>query len=146
MSIRLLLSHNYNIAETVAPLLSGDEFCNLLVVHLPSDWVIKSVSHPHWRCEVHAEGSPAIIGEALINAVVAYRTEQLQQALSYSVLALGGLKNTPAPSSAPNALQKGDWGVDVIETPDAETFLQTLGWETLIAGRPEQEIFKVVLG
>ncbi|MEO1403010.1 MAG: DUF2656 family protein [Cyanobacteria bacterium J06635_1] len=144
MPIRLLLSHNYSIAETLAPPLSAGAFCALFAAQLPSDWVVKPVDHPHWRCEVKAEGNPAEIGDALVKALVNHRTQQLGQALPYGVLALGGLKNTPATSSNPNALQPGDWGVDVVETPDADAFLQTLGWDALIAGRPQQEIFKAV--
>lgn len=146
MPTRLLLSHNYSITETLAPPLSAEAFCELFAVQLSSDWTVKPVSHPHWRCEVQAEGSPADIGNALVKALVDYRTQQLGQALSYDVLALGGLKNTPATSSNPSALQAGDWGVDVVETPEAEAFLKNLGWESMIAGRPEPEIFKAVSG
>lgn len=143
MSVRLLLSHNYNLTAAEAPPLSPEEFATAFA-EASDSWQVRAIAHPHWRCEVIAEGKPQDLGPALASALATYRQKQLGRAPGYPVLALGGLKTTPATSSDPSALQPGDWGVDVVETPDAESFLAALGWEKLIAGRPETEIFQAI--
>ena len=143
---RLLLSHNHNIPDTVAPSLSIPEFCRAFTQILPpSDgWSINPLSHPHWRCALTTDRSAQQAGEALVNALVNYRQVQTQTSLTYSVLALGGLKTTPPSSDHPHALQPGEWGVDIVETPTVEEFLASINWDTLSASRPATDVFKVV--
>ena len=50
---------------------------------------------------------------------------------------------TPPTSSAPDALQPGEWGVDVVETADGNTFLQAIAWEATIASKSADSVFKV---
>ena len=61
------------------------------------------------------------------------------------ILILGGIKTTPPTSDSPDALQIGDWGVDVVETLVGETFLKGIAWETTIASKSLDTIFKVEL-
>ncbi|NEP15836.1 MAG: DUF2656 domain-containing protein [Leptolyngbya sp. SIO4C1] len=140
MATRFLLSHNYSIAESVAPPLSAAEFCEVFAKGQP-DWTVRSLSHPHWRCEVLAEADPAQVGEALAKTLRDYRSQQRSR--PYTILALGGRKTTPAAGSG--GLQPGDWGVDVVEALDADEFLQTIGWQSLTADRSAADMFKTVL-
>jgi hypothetical protein len=59
------------------------------------------------------------------------------------ILILAGLKNTPPLSSDGDALQTGEWGVDVVETQSAESFLMAMGWEDKTAGKSIEDVFKV---
>lgn len=137
--MRFLLSHNYSITLDLAPPLSVEDFCSAFATALSADRV-QALSHPHWRCEIITDRAPDTIAPALAQALAAYRKTQLNAPICYQILALGGLKTTPATS--PAALQPGEWGVDIVETPDADAFLAALGWEQLIAGKPATDIFQ----
>ncbi|MCY7283047.1 MAG: DUF2656 domain-containing protein [Cyanobacteria bacterium CAN_BIN43] len=54
------------------------------------------------------------------------------------------IKTTPATSDSLDALQPGNWGVDVVETTSAAKFLEAIAWETTVAQKPGESIFKVV--
>jgi hypothetical protein len=147
-AMRFLLSHNYSITPDIAPPLTVEAFCQVFAVALKAAQV-KALNHPHWRCEIviddmidHA-ADPQTIGESLAAALAAYRKTQLNGVVSHQILALGGLKTTPATSASPEALQPGEWGVDMVETIDATAFLDALGWEKLIADKPATDIFQV---
>ncbi|WP_396231836.1 DUF2656 family protein, partial [Geminocystis sp. GBBB08] len=45
---RFLLSHNYNISEDIAPLLSREEFCKIFKENSSHNWEVNQVEHPHW--------------------------------------------------------------------------------------------------
>jgi Protein of unknown function (DUF2656) len=142
-AMRFLLSHNYSITPEIALPLTVEAFCQVFVGLKAAQ--VKALNHPHWRCEIlidHA-ADPQTIGESLAAALVTYRKTQLQGVVSHQILALGGLKTTPATSTSPEALQPGEWGVDMVETIDADAFLAALGWEKLIADKPATEIFQV---
>ena len=143
---RLLLSHNHNIPDTLAPALSNDQFCEAFAATLtPADgWTVTSIPHPHWQCAVTTDKPTSEVGPALVKALIAYRQTQLQADPTYKVLALGGLKTSPPTSDSPHALQPGEWGVDIVETIDAEAFLAEINWDTLSAARPADGIFKVI--
>ncbi|MEO0947131.1 MAG: DUF2656 family protein [Cyanobacteria bacterium J06641_5] len=144
MPTRLLLSHNYSISTNEAPALGPGDFATVFAT-AAEDWQVRAVEHPHWRCEILTPGDdPQALGMALAQALATHRRQQLGRELTYLVLALGGLKATPATSTSPNALQQGDWGVDIVETLDVPAFLKTIEWENLIAGRPETEIFQAI--
>lgn len=144
MPTRFLLSHNYNLAAAEVPPLSPDEFVAAFATAADT-WQVRPVTHPHWRCEVMAADNPQEVGPALARALATYRQQNLGRELDYTVMALGGVKATPATSADTNALQQGDWGVDMVETPAADPFLEALGWQQLIAGRPETEIFQAIV-
>ena len=143
---RLLLSHNHNIPDTLAPALSNEQFCEAFAAALtPAEgWTVTSIPHPHWQCAVTTDKPASEVGAALVNALSAYRQSQLNAAPTYKILALGGLKTSPPTSDSPHALQPGEWGVDVVETVDADAFLAEINWDALSAARPADGIFKVV--
>jgi hypothetical protein len=144
--MRYLLSHNHNIPATVAPALTPAEFSAVfetyLVAHL-GDAIVQPLDHPHWRCAVATTATLETVGQALGAALKQARSAQQNGPIDYPILALGGLKTTPATAPPPNGLQPGEWGVDVVETLDAEAFLADLGWDTLIAGRSADELFQI---
>jgi hypothetical protein len=59
------------------------------------------------------------------------------------ILVLGGIKTSTAINFTPDSLQPGEWGVDVVETAEAEKLLDRIGWENTIASKPTNSIFKV---
>ncbi|ERN41962.1 protein of unknown function (DUF2656) [Rubidibacter lacunae KORDI 51-2] len=144
MTIRMLLSHNYSISDEQAPPLSAEEFAAAFAT-ASNTWQVRVIDHPHWRCEVLAVDSPQELATFLATALANYRRQKLDRELTYAVLTLGGVKTTSATSADVNALQQGDWGVDVVETEDASAFLETIGWERLISGRPETDVFQAIV-
>jgi Protein of unknown function (DUF2656) len=140
--MRFLLSHNYSITPDIAPPLTVEAFCQAFTSQSVQ---AKALNHPHWRCEIRIDhvSDPQTIGESLAAALATYRKAQLNGMINHQILALGGLKTTPATSTSPEALQPGEWGVDMVETIDADAFLAALGWEKLIADKPATEIFQV---
>jgi hypothetical protein len=144
--MRFLLSHNHNVPATVAPALTNVEFSAVFTTHLTAhlpDAIVQSLDHPHWRCAITTSAAPEAVGIALGAALKQARSEHCNAPITYPILALGGLKTTPATAPAPNGLQPGEWGVDVVETLDAEAFLADLGWDTLVAGRSSDELFQI---
>lgn len=145
MSHRFFLSHNYSISENIAPSIPDDKFWEIFKRKLASDWQVIPLSHPHWRCQIVTNStSVSTVADSLVEALVDYRQNQLQKKLPYRVLALGGVKNTPANSPDANSLQQGDWGVDIVEVEDAQNFLQSINWDNLVAGRLTEDIFRVI--
>lgn len=144
MSQRFFLSHNYSISENIASILSPEQFYQVFRQNLPSSWQITALSHAHWRCQVITKEFVSIVSQNLVKALVDYRENQLQKKLPYSILALGGIKNTPSNSTDINSLQQGDWGVDIVEVENPDIFLESINWDNLIAGRLPDDIFKVI--
>ena len=62
--------------------------------------------------------------------------------VNHAILALGGRKDSPAAIGSP--LNAGDWGVDLVETPDVDSFLNTIQWQALKSSRPADGTFEVV--
>lgn len=144
MSHRFFLSHNHSISENIAPSIPNDKFWEVFKVQSVSDWQIIPLSHPHWLCQIITTASVSTVAEFLVKALVDYRQNQLQKKLPYHVLALGGVKNTPANSPDANSLQQGDWGVDIVEVENVQLFLQSINWDNLVAGRLAEDIFQVI--
>lgn len=146
---RLLLSHNFAIAaDQVAPLTRADFFA-VFQTGLYNQRTIdcRQIDHPHWIVEIlfsAAAFSPQQVGELCAEALQKKRLAQ-GNLICPEILVLGGLKTTPATSTAVGALQPGDWGVDVVETEAYEGFLQAMNWHTVIAEKPEDQVFKVAL-
>ena len=148
---RMLLSHNFDISTNIAPALSREEFAEVFRLGLgdrPSCQT-RLVSHPHWTVEIlfdRNQFSPKQIGEFCAQALADQRIRQgLDRQSLPEILVLGGVKTTPTTSDSPDALQTGDWGVDVVETSVGATFLQGISWESTISSKPVDEIFKVEL-
>jgi hypothetical protein len=138
----MLLSHNFNISPEIVPALSREEFAKVFESGM-SQTTCRLINHPHWIVEILfaiAEFSPAEIGQLCATALA---TKRQQTGVVPQILILGGLKTTPPTSDAPEALQTGEWGVDVVETESSATFLQGLNWDAAIAQKPADTIFKI---
>ena len=84
--------------------------------------------------------SPQELAEELVEAWIQLRVELGHQA-NHVVLALGGRKDSDAAPGSP--LQKGFWGVDVVETDQPSEFLASINWEGLKSGRPADAILEI---
>ena len=146
---RMLLSHNFDVSPDTVPPLSREEFAAVFEMGLQEIDTIqcRSIHHPHWMVEVRFltnQFLPAQVGALCARALVNWRrSQQLSQADFPEILVLGGLKTTPPTSPDPEALQPGEWGVDVVETLSGEAFLQSIAWDATIAQKPPESIFKV---
>ena len=146
---RMLLAHNFDIADGSWPPLSRDEFTAIFSAGLPplAPVQCRSIAHPHWIMEVQfaiADLTPHQVGEQIAQILAAYRRGQSDRPLP-ALLVLGGSKTTPATSANPEALQLGQWGVDVVETPAADRFLHSINWADTVADRAADSLFKVVI-
>ncbi|GBO55737.1 hypothetical protein APA_3887 [Pseudanabaena sp. lw0831] len=148
---RMLLSHNFDVSPDVAPALSREEFAEVFRLGLGDrrSCQTRLINHPHWTVEILFElnqFSPKQIGEFCAQALADQRISQgIDRKSLPEILVLGGVKNTPPSSDSPDALQTGDWGVDVIEPLVGANFLQGISWDVTISSKPVDEIFKVEL-
>ncbi|WP_242046047.1 MULTISPECIES: DUF2656 domain-containing protein [Calothrix] len=148
---RMLLSHNFNVSPDTIPALSREEFVEVFQSGLSAHENLKCrlVNHPHWTVEIlfpTNEFSPQQVGELCAQALAEKRRlQQLSTGNKPEILVLGGIKTTPPTSDSPDALQPGNWGVDVVETASGEAFLQAIAWDATIAQKPADSIFKVEL-
>ena len=146
---RMLLSHNFDMPEGVFRPLSREDLTLVFVEGLSQYPEIKcrQLNHAHWMVEVlfsTNEFSPPQVGEFCAEALVNKRMSQGKADDSFpDILILAGLKKTPPLSSDVEALQTGEWGVDVVETPSAESFLMAMGWEDKTSGKSIEDVFKV---
>ncbi|MBW4657332.1 MAG: DUF2656 domain-containing protein [Drouetiella hepatica Uher 2000/2452] len=152
----MLLSHNFDVSPDIVPALSREEFVEVFRSSLPEPLQCRQVNNPHWIVEIlfpSSEFSPQQVGTLCAKALAEKRQVEKRQAEKRQVekdqlpqiLVLGGIKITPATSDSPDALQPGDWGVDVVETRSGEDFLQAIAWETTVAQKPADSIFKIEL-
>lgn len=146
---RMLLSHNFELSEEIFPALSREEFTLVFAEGLSQYPEIKcrQLNHAHWMVEILFSSdafSPPQVGEFCAQALVDKRMSQGEIDDYFpDILILAGLKKTPPLSSDADALQPGEWGVDVVETPSAETFLVAMGWEEKTGGKSIEDVFKV---
>ncbi len=144
-----MLSHNFTLPNTVLPALSRAEFVQVFIDGLTGESGItcRPVDNPHWVVAVNFdEGrSPQEVAQLCVQALAKSRLPQLEagNAPHPHILALGGTKTTPATSTSPDALQTGDWGVDVVETLEPESFLAGIQWDTLSAAKSPDSVFKI---
>lgn len=149
----MLLSHNFDVSPERVPALSREAFTEVFRTGLSAHPTLKCrmVAHPHWTVEVlfpTAEFAPAQVGELCAEALARQRRQQVSSALPKilpEILVLGGIKTTPPTSGSPDALQPGDWGVDVVETESGDAFLQGINWNATIAQKSADMVFKVEL-
>lgn len=143
----MLLSHNFDITDGSLSALSREEFTEIFRAGLRHESRIqcRSIAHPHWIMEILFAGeiSPAAVGSECARILSQHR----QQAAGSraDILILGGIKTTPPTSSDPDALQPGEWGVDVVETANGDLFLTKIEWDPTIAQKPVDSVFKVAL-
>jgi hypothetical protein len=146
---RMLLSHNFDMPEGVFPPLSREDLTLVFAEGLSQYPQIKcrELNHPHWMVEVlfpNQDFSPPQVGEFCAQALLDKRMSQGKVDDSFpDILILAGLKKTPPLSSDAEALQPGQWGVDLVETPSADSFLMGLGWEEKTSGKSIEDVFKV---
>jgi Protein of unknown function (DUF2656) len=146
-TLRMLLSHNFDIPESSAPMLSREAFTQVFIDGFSTHPEVqcRQVDSPHWIVEVVCGSNfltPQQLGEKCAQ-ILAQSRQQSIETMDFDILILGGIKTTPATSSAPDALQANQWGVDVVETKSGEQFLRSIGWESTIAGKSAESIFKV---
>ena len=144
----MLLSHNFDVSPTTVPPLSREDFTAVFETGLSTNSLLhcKLMEHPHWIVEIRfplETISPLQVGELCAQALTAKRQSQNLATSMPNILVLGGLKTTPPTSSSPDALQPGEWGVDVVETTSGDEFLQKIDWDTTVAQRSADTVFKV---
>lgn len=145
----MLLSHNFNLPDDPVPALDRAAFAAVFEQGLAAEPGLRCqrLEHPHWVVEVCFSAEqyhPQQVGERCGQVLFAARQQQVPPEHMPQILVLGGLKTSPATSTSPTALQPGEWGVDVVETPVAETFLQGLNWDVMVAQRPADSTFQSV--
>ncbi|HIK06199.1 MAG TPA: DUF2656 domain-containing protein [Trichormus sp. M33_DOE_039] len=154
----MLLAHNFDVSSEIVPALSREEFAEVFQAGLSAyeHLQCRLVNHPHWTVEIlfpTNEFSPQQVGNLCAQALAEKRrttvgrspSQQISTDTFPEILILGGIKTTPPTSDSPDALQPGNWGVDVVETRSGEAFLQAIAWDATIAQKPADSIFKVEL-
>lgn len=142
---RMLLSHNFALLENEGHPLNREEFANVFSKELSDTAGIDCtlIDNPHWIVEVSYDTdkyTPTEVGQQCAQTLATYRKEH--NSTNMTVMALGGVKNTPATSPTPS-LQTGEWGVDVVETRDPEGFLTEINWDKLSGAKPAEDIFRI---
>ena len=145
---RMLLSHNFDITDAAIPALSRAAFTDVFVQALEDCGTCRLVDNAHWIVEVRFDEqqfTPVQMGDRYVQALASARRSTLTADTQFpEILALGGLKSTPPMSASPDSLQMNEWGVDVVETANADAFLAGLGWDGTVSTRAPGTIFKSV--
>jgi Protein of unknown function (DUF2656) len=144
---RMLLSHNFDITDGSLTALSRTEFTEIFrtgLMHNPQIQC-RQIDHPHWMMEIlfPHDLSAGVVGSECAQILAQYRHQATGNRAD--ILVLGGIKTTPPTSPDPDALQPGEWGVDVVETVSGDLFLAHIDWDGTIAQKPTDSIFKVAL-
>ena len=135
-----LISHNLQIQSESVPPFDLTQLSEGLKRNTNSIQNIDLLAHPHWLMSITSSLSPQDLALELVQAWSQLRNELGHQA-NHVVLALGGRKDSDATPGSP--LQKGFWGVDVVETVDQKAFLNAINWESLKGNRPVESVFEV---
>lgn len=147
----MLLSHNYNLSNNELPALTREEFAQVFINGLQGQSSIECrlIENPHWVVEIIfplEKVEPQDVGQMCGEILTSSRkSKQPDSKLATDTLILGGKKTTPATSASPTSLQPGEWGVDVVETAQADSFLTAINWDVMIADKPKDGIFKIEL-
>ena len=136
-----VLSHNLQVNDSAVPALAFDALAVGLQQHCSSITAAEVLSHPHWKVKLESTASPDALARELVQGWRRVR-EGLCHGQAHAVMALGGRKDSEGIPGAP--LQRGGWGVDVVETADPQGFLAAINWKGLTAGRPADGVFEVV--
>ncbi len=149
---RMLVSHNFDITDPAIPVLSPGNFTEIFLMALEvndSVGFCQRIDNPHWIFELRFDGNRFTaqqIGDRLVKALAEARKSKVAaDVIRPHTLALGGLKQTPATVVSRNSLQPNEWGVDVVETVDADAFLAGLNWEATIASKDPATVFQSIL-
>lgn len=141
----MLLSHNFNISSEIVPALSREEFTAVFSNGLGEKVQCRMLDNPHWIVEVLFPTDLFTAQQVGDHCAQALANKRQAPAGQLEILVLGGLKSTPPTSDAPDALQPGQWGVDVVETISGQEFLQSINWNNMIATKPPTAVFCVQL-
>ena len=142
----MLLSHNFTLIESEVHPLNREQFADVFIKGLSEkpDVDCALIENPHWVVEVNYSAdahSPTEVGQLCIDALATYRMDSGDKK-SFTIMALGGIKNTPTTAPAPS-LQTGEWGVDIVETAEPDVFLEEINWETLSHAKSAEDVFKL---
>lgn len=142
---RMLLSHNFALRDGEVHPLTREEFADVFSKGLSETNGIdcQLIDNPHWIVEVSYDSSQYTAtqaGEKCTETLAIYRKEHNNK--DFTVMALGGVKITPA-TSPPPSLQTGEWGVDVVETTNPKAFLEEINWDKLTGAKPADSIFRI---
>lgn len=132
---KMLFSYNHaKSGEAWSP----EQFQELIAAALADYPVtISPMAHSHWLVEVSGDIlEPSQIGRRI---AMHFSLQRAESNPPVEVLALGGQKTEPSASSA---LSVGDWGVDVVETHDAQSFLDALNWSAMVQSKHPNTIFQ----
>jgi hypothetical protein len=144
---RMLLSHNFDITDGSLAALSREEFAAVFRLGFNQDDCIQCrlINHPHWIVEIlfPLDRSASAVGSTCASILSQYR--EFATGTRSDILVLGGVKTTPPNTPDPDALQPGEWGVDVVETANGDRFLTSINWDKTIDQKPVDSIFKVAL-
>ena len=145
----MLLSHNFDLQDSVFPQLSREEFAQVFIDGLQEHKNITcgSIDNPHWMVEIIfplAEFSADRIGKFCAEILEQKRKSQKPDNVNMpDILILGGKKTTPPMNTSPTSLKPGEWGVDVVETASADSFLTALNWHARVEQKPIDRVFKI---
>lgn len=143
----MLLSHNFDLRNSELPALKREDFAQVFIDGLEGKEGVKCsyIENPHWVVEIifptdkyEPKAIAQMCGEILTN-----KRQQQSSKLTTDTLILGGRKTTPATSMSPTSLKTDEWGVDVVETVQADVFLASINWDSLSADKPSDGIFKL---
>lgn len=134
---RMLFSYNHAKAGEAW---SHEQFQELIAAALADLPVtVSPMEHSHWLVEVTSDALQAPqIGELIATHIA---NQRASSNLPVEVLALGGKKTAP---SAFSALGVGDWGVDVVETHNAQSFLDSISWSETVQSKNPDAIFQAM--
>ena len=144
----MLLSHNFDLRHSELPALKREDFAQVFIDGLEGKEGVKCsyIQNPHWVVEIifpTDKYEPKAIGQMCGEILTSKRNQQSEGKLTTDTLILGGRKTTPATSMSPTSLHTGEWGVDVVETAQANAFLASINWDKLSADKPSDGIFKL---
>ncbi len=146
---RMLLSHNFDITDPAIPKLSRGQFTELFLTALDGEADCQLIDNPHWVFELKFDGTrftPQQMGDRIVQVLSDARKRSVAAAVNLPhTLSLGGLKQSPATNPSPTSLQPNEWGVDVVETVNAEAFLTGLNWDATVSTREPGTIFQSIL-
>ena len=137
-----VLSHNLQVQDPNVPSLTPAELAEGLSAACPSVQSASALNHGHWMIRVEAAVSVEQLAQELAHGWLAMRAQKGHKA-DHVVMALGGRKDTDGAPGSP--LEKGFWGVDVVESRSPDEFLQAINWPALKQARPEDAVFEVIV-
>lgn len=137
-----LLSHNLQVQSGSVPPWDAQQLAEGLPLHCSSITKAEALSHPHWLIRIESTADSTALARELLEGWALLRQHHGHDT-NHTILALGGRKDMPSAPGSP--LELGAWGVDIVETVDADAFLASINWQALKAGRPADGVFELLL-